>query len=64
MRYHTGVAARMFSALAEESIDVKMVSTSEIKISVLVSKAVCEKAVQALHRSFIENQPEISIEAP
>jgi len=52
MRYHTGVAARVFKRLAAEKIDVQMVNTSEIKMSVLVSREQCEAAVRALHAEF------------
>lgn len=54
MRYHTGVAARVFRCLAAEKIDVQMVNTSEIKMSVLVARDQCDAAVQALHREFVE----------
>lgn len=53
MRYHTGVAARIFSALARERIDVGMINTSEIKVSVIVPRKYCELAVRALHDEFI-----------
>jgi aspartate kinase len=62
MRYHTGVAAQMFSALAAENIDVKMISTSEIKISVVIPRKYCEVAVRSLHESFIAMNPEVSQE--
>lgn len=62
MRYHTGVAAKMFAALAGEDIDVQMISTSEIKISVVIPRKYCEIAVRALHEVFIEMEPEISTE--
>lgn len=54
MRYHTGVAARVFRCLARENIDVQMVNTSEIKLSVLVARKYCEAAVRALHSEFID----------
>ncbi|MFO0417314.1 MAG: aspartate kinase, partial [Pseudomonadota bacterium] len=53
MRYHTGVAARVFRRLAAEKIDVQMVNTSEIKMSVLVARKYCEAAVRALHTEFV-----------
>ena len=53
MRYHTGVAARAFRCLAREGISVQMVNTSEIKMSVLVTRKYCEAAVRALHAEFI-----------
>ena len=62
MRYHTGVAAKMFAALAEESIDPQMIATSEIKISVIIPRKYCEVAVRALHEAFIEHNPEVSAE--
>jgi aspartate kinase len=54
MRYHTGVAARLFRRLADSGIDVQMVNTSEIKVSVLVASKSCHAAVKALHAEFIE----------
>jgi aspartate kinase len=54
MRYHTGVAARMFGALARERIDVSMINTSEVKISVLVPRKYGEVAVRVLHEEFID----------
>jgi aspartate kinase len=62
MQYHTGVAAKLFEALAAEGIEVKMISTSEIKISVVVPRKYCEVAVRALHRTFIEMTPAIVAE--
>jgi aspartate kinase len=52
MRSHAGVATRLFEALAREAINVRMVSTSEIKISVLVDEPALEKGVRALHAAF------------
>ncbi|MGA0777834.1 MAG: aspartate kinase [Gemmobacter sp.] len=52
MRSHTGVAARMFTTLAREGINIKVISTSEIKISVLIDRKYMELAVQALHDAF------------
>jgi len=52
MRSHAGVASRMFSALAAAGIDIRMISTSEIKISVVVKEALMKKAVQVLHQTF------------
>ncbi|MGR3802423.1 aspartate kinase [Marinibacterium profundimaris] len=52
MRSHTGVAARMFKALSDEGINIKVITTSEIKISVLVDRKYTELAVQALHDAF------------
>ncbi len=52
MRSHAGVAARMFRALAAEGINIKVITTSEIKISVLIDRKYMELAVQALHDAF------------
>jgi len=52
MKTHTGVAERMFAALAAEKISLKMITTGEIKISVLVDKADGAKALRAVHQSF------------
>ncbi|MBF0370100.1 MAG: aspartate kinase [Magnetococcales bacterium] len=52
MRSHTGVARRMFTALAEEGINIEMISTSEIKISVVINEKYTELAVRALHEAF------------
>lgn len=52
MRSHAGVAARMFSALAAENVNIKVIATSEIKISVLIDRKYMELAVQALHDTF------------
>jgi aspartate kinase len=53
MRTHAGIAARMFEVLAAEGINVQMISTSEIKISVVVAAKYAELAVRALHDAFI-----------
>ncbi len=52
MRSHAGVAARMFAALAAENVNIKVITTSEIKISVLIDRKYMELAVQALHDTF------------
>ncbi|WP_320823157.1 aspartate kinase [Reinekea sp.] len=52
MRSHAGVASRMFDALAAESINILMISTSEIKISVVIEEKYLELAVRALHTAF------------
>jgi aspartate kinase len=57
MRTHAGIASHMFEHLAAEGINMRMVSTSEIKISVLVADTQGEAAVQALHRAFELDQP-------
>jgi aspartate kinase len=56
MRSHVGVASQMFRTLSEESINIMMISTSEIKISVLIDEKYMELAVRALHKAFeLEN---------
>ncbi len=52
MRSHTGVAAKMFDCLSREGINIKVITTSEIKISVLIDRKYMELAVQALHAAF------------
>ncbi len=52
MRSHAGVAATMFRALSAENVNIKVISTSEIKISVLIDRKYVELAVQALHDAF------------
>jgi aspartate kinase len=52
MRSHAGVAQRMFSALAERGINIQVISTSEIKISVLISEEFTELALRALHTAY------------
>lgn len=52
MRSHVGVASQMFRTLAEEGINIQMISTSEIKISVLIDEKYMELAVRALHKTF------------
>ena len=52
MRSHAGVASRMFDALAAESINILMISTSEIKVSVVIEEKYLELAVRALHTAF------------
>jgi aspartate kinase len=57
MRSHVGVASRMFRCLAQEGINIQMISTSEIKISVVIDEKYMELAVRALHREFDLDQP-------
>ena len=53
MQSHSGVASRMFEALFEANINIRMISTSEIKISVLIAKADADRAVNAIHDAFL-----------
>ncbi len=52
MRSHTGVAQRMFQALAEKGINIQVISTSEIKVSVLIAEEYTELAIRALHTAY------------
>ncbi len=52
MRTHAGVAARAFKALADKSINIRAISTSEIKISILIDAAYTELAVRTLHSLY------------
>ena len=56
MRTHAGVAAKMFEVLAAEGINIEMISTSEIKISVVIDAKYSELAVRVLHEAFIGKQ--------
>lgn len=53
MRSHSGVAAKMFETLAKESVNIDMISTSEIKISVVIDLAKGEPAMRAVHKAFL-----------
>lgn len=53
MKSHVGVAAKMFQALADQKINIEMISTSEIKISCVIKQNQSEEAVKALHSAFI-----------
>ncbi|MBT6007669.1 MAG: ACT domain-containing protein, partial [Rhodobacterales bacterium] len=56
MRSHAGVAAQMFEVLANEGVNIRVITTSEIKVSVLVDRKYMELAVRALHDAFeLEN---------
>ena len=57
MRSHVGVASKMFRVLSEEGINIQMISTSEIKTSVVIDEKYMELAVRALHRAFDLDQP-------
>lgn len=58
MRSHPGVASRMFEALAKENINIQMISTSEIRVSVVIDEKYVELAVRALHTAFGLDAPE------
>ena len=57
MRSHVGVASRMFKCLSDEGINIQMISTSEIKTSVVIDEKYMELAVRSLHREFDLDQP-------
>jgi aspartate kinase len=57
MRSHVGVASKMFRTLSEEGINIQMISTSEIKTSVVIDEKYMELAVRALHKAFDLDQP-------
>jgi aspartate kinase len=57
MKSHVGIAAKMFRALSEEGINIQMISTSEIKTSVVIDEKYMELAVRALHKAFELEQP-------
>ncbi len=52
MRSHSGVAAKMFDALAQKGVNIEMISTSEIKISCIIKEKDTEKAIRAIHKRF------------
>lgn len=52
MKSHSGIASKMFKVLAENDINIQMIGTTEIKISVVIAEALLETAVQALHQAF------------
>jgi aspartate kinase len=55
MQDHAGVATQMFNTLADEGINIQMIGTSEIKISVVIEEKYSELAVRALHKAFVED---------
>jgi aspartate kinase len=57
MRSHAGIASTMFRALAQEGVNIRMISTSEIKISVVVDEKYLELGVRTLHKAFGLDQP-------
>src|SRR5690606_5821579 len=59
MRSHAGVASRMFQTLASEGVNIEMISTSEIKISVVIAEKYLELAVRALHSAFELDKPSV-----
>ncbi len=60
MRTHAGVASKMFEVLGKEGINVEMITTSEIKISVAIKAKYSELAVRVLHECFVESAPDFT----
>ena len=54
MQSHSGVASKMFEALSNNNINIKMISTSEIKISCIIDREDADKAVSAIHEMLFE----------
>jgi aspartate kinase len=63
MRSHVGVASKMFRTLSDEGINIRMITTSEIKTSVVIDEKYMELAVRALHKAFGLDQPRPSPKA-
>ncbi|MCO4787341.1 aspartate kinase [Marinomonas atlantica] len=61
MRSHAGVATNMFKTLADESINIQLISTSEIKVSVIIDEKYMELAVRSLHSAFKLNEPNTGV---
>ena len=52
MRTHAGIASKAFKALSENDVNIQIISTSEIKITMVIDKSLVEKAVEVLHEEF------------
>ena len=59
MRSHAGIASTMFETLAKEGVNIRMISTSEIKVSVVVDEKYLELAVRSLHEALKLDQPPV-----
>ena len=55
MMSHSGVAAKMFEALYNDGVNIKMISTSEIRVTVLIARDDVDKAMKAVHDAFIQD---------
>ena len=62
MRSHAGIASKMFKALADENINIQVITTSEIKISVVIEERYLELAVRTLHSAFELGDPNYKAE--
>ena len=60
MRSHAGIASKTFKALADEGINIQIITTSEIKISVVIEEKYLELAVRSLHSAFELGDPDYS----
>ncbi len=58
MRSHAGIASKMFKTLADEGINIKLITTSEIKVSIVIDEKYLELAVRALHSAFDLGDPD------
>ena len=58
MKSHAGIASKMFKALADENINIQIITTSEIKISIVIDEKYLELAVRALHSAFDLGDPD------
>ena len=63
MRSHAGIASQMFKTLANEGINIQMITTSEIKISVVIEDKYLELAVRSLHNTFDLGDPNLDSES-
>jgi aspartate kinase len=62
MRSHVGLASKMFKTLADEGINIQMISTSEIKIAVVIDEKYLELSVRVLHKAFeLDKGPDQSL---
>ena len=55
MKDHAGVATKMFNVLADDGVNIQLITTSEIKISVVIEEKYAELAVRALHQAFVDD---------
>ena len=63
MKSHAGIASKMFKALADENINIQIITTSEIKISIVIEEKYLELAVRALHSAFDLGDPDYEKES-
>ena len=63
MKSHAGIASKMFKALADENINIQIITTSEIKISIVIEEKYLELAVRALHSAFDLGDPDYEVDS-